>query len=157
MCNTPDLVNAEHKGLINQHRYFTAINDIPMHLTTDHVVGFLDVIGLIRLSATCRKWYAVRRSVLIAEQSQSAATPIEYAGSLDFSPHRAHRYALWLSVCPRPLVEAIVDRYGKEYPTDVLEAMVMVSRRKTLPGTRTPMDWALDCQGLAYLGVAFLS
>ena len=70
--------------------------DVPMHVATEHVVGFLDVIGLIRLSATCRKWYAVRRSILqlklSAEQSQCAASPIEYAGSVDFSPHRAHRY-----------------------------------------------------------------
>ena len=38
--------------------------DLPVHLTTEHVIGFLYVIGLIHLSATCRTWYAVRRSVL---------------------------------------------------------------------------------------------
>ena len=49
------------------------------------------------------------------------------------SPYRAHKYAFWLSVCPRPFVDAIVDRYGEECTTDVLEAMVMSGRRKTWP------------------------
>ena len=116
-------------------QYTPSLMHLPVHVTTEHVVGFLDVIGLIRLSATCRTWYGVRRSVnqkkLGAERAASAASPIEYAGSLDFSPYRAHRYALWLSMCPRPLVEAIVGRYGKEQTTDVLEAMIMAGRKST--------------------------
>ena len=113
-----------------------AFVDLPRHVTTEHVIVFLDVVGLIRLSATCRTWYVVRRSVieskLSAERAASAADPIEFAGSLDFSPHRAHRYAFWLSMCPRSFVEAIVDRHGKEC-TDVLEAMVMAGRKKAWP------------------------
>ena len=120
-----------------------------MHVTTEHIIGFLDVTALIRLSATCRKWYAVRRSVLQSKLSaECAAGAVEYAGSLDFSPHRAHRYALWISLCPRSFVESIVDRYGKENPTDVLEAMLMCGRKKTWP-------WMDGCHALVFRDVMF--
>ena len=126
-----------------------SLMDLPVHVRTQHVVGFLDVIGLIRLSATCRKWYAVRRTVLdMTLGAERAAGSVEYAGSLDFSPHRAHRYAHWLCVSPRSLVEAIVDRYAKEYPTDVLEAMVMYRRKKTWP-------WMDDYHALVFRDVMF--
>ena len=67
-----------------------------MHVTSEHVIGFFDVIGLIRFSATRRKWYGVRRSILKMTLTERAVDPVEYAGSPDFSPHRAHRYAHWL-------------------------------------------------------------
>ena len=111
-----------------------SLMDLPVHVTTEHVIGFLDVVGLIRLSATCRTWYGVRRSVLQTKLSAaSSVSPLEAVGFLNFSPERAHRYAHWVSECPRALVDAIVDRYGKEQPTDVLEAMVMLGRRKAWP------------------------
>ena len=138
--------------MTQNQKYIPSLMDLPVHVTTEHAIGFLDVIALIRLSATCRTWYAVRRSVLqtklSAERAASAACPIEYAGSLNISPHRAHRYTFWLTVCPRPLVEAIVDRYGKEQTTDVLEAMVMSGRKKTWP-------WMEDYHALVVRDVMF--
>ena len=129
--------------------YTRSLSDIRVHVVTQHVFGFLGVIGLIRLSATCRKWYAVRRSILETTLSaERAAGHIEFAGSPDFSPHRAHRYSFWLTVCPRPRVEVIVERYGKKYPTDVLEAMVMFERKKTWP-------WLDDHHALVVRDVMF--
>ena len=51
-------------------------------------------------------------------------------------------------MCHSSFVKAIVDRYGKEYPTDVLEAMVMSSRRNTLP-------WLDDYHALVVRDVMF--
>ena len=136
-------------NLSPEKTYTRSLMDLPVHVTTEHVIGFLDVIGLIRLAATCRKWYAARRSVQESKlRAERAAGSIEYAGSLDFSPHRAHRYALWLSVCPRSFVEAIVDRFGKENTTDVLEAMLMSGRKKTWP-------WMDDYHALVFRDVMF--
>ena len=110
------------KPRAGESQYSRSLMDIRLHVTTEHVFGFLGVIGQIRLSATCRMWYAVWRSVLqTALIAERAAGAIEFAGSLDFSPHRAHRYTFWLTVCPRPLVEAIV------------EFMVLFGREKTWP------------------------
>ena len=53
-----------------------------------------------------------------------------------------------LTVCPRPLVEAIVDRFGKENTTDVLEAMLMSGRKKTWP-------WMDDYHALVFRDVMF--
>ena len=126
-----------------------SLMDLPVHVTTQQVISYLDVIGLIHLSATCRTWYAVRRSVLQTKLSVERSAPsIEFAGSEDFSPYRAHRYAFWLSVCPRTLVEAIVDLVGKNCTTDVLEAMIMSGRRKMWP-------WMDDYHPLVFRDVMF--
>ena len=51
-------------------------------------------------------------------------------------------------MCPRPLVEAIVERYGKECTTDVLEAMILTCRKKTWP-------WMDDYHALVFRDVMF--
>ena len=80
-----------------------SLMDLPVHVTTEHVIGFLDVVGLIRLSATCRTWYGVRRSVLqtklSAETSLSAASSNKFAARpritlavrVPLSPRHGHR------------------------------------------------------------------
>ena len=47
-----------------------SLMDLPVHVTTEHLIGFLDVVGLIRLSATCRTWHGVLR---IARQTEISA------------------------------------------------------------------------------------
>ena len=110
----------------------TSLMVLPNHVSTQHVFGFLDLVSLIRLSATCRKWYAVRRDLLRKRVDAERATWGSRENSL-FTNSLRYWFVFWCSVCPQRLVVPIFDRYGEEYPTDVLEAMVMSGRKKTYP------------------------
>ena len=59
LIDLTELLDRAH--MTDTNPYITrSLTDLPVHVTTEHIIGFLDIYGLIRLSATCRRWYTVQ-------------------------------------------------------------------------------------------------